>query len=111
MSSYPTVTPPAGNAATGGSGRVSAAAGKAKAGLMAGGKAAHGCLTESCAGFRDFILRGNVVDLAVAIVVGAAFTELIKYVWEGRGGKGEGENVGGGIRLEAHSTDAIGASS
>ena len=23
-------------------------------------------------GFRDFILRGNVVDLAVAVVIGAA---------------------------------------
>ncbi|HAN70437.1 MAG TPA: large conductance mechanosensitive channel protein MscL [Actinobacteria bacterium] len=28
-------------------------------------------------GFRDFILRGNVVDLAVAFVAGAAFTTLI----------------------------------
>jgi large conductance mechanosensitive channel len=28
-------------------------------------------------GFRDFILRGNVVDLAVAVVVGAAFTAII----------------------------------
>ncbi|MBO0867123.1 MAG: large conductance mechanosensitive channel protein MscL [Micromonosporaceae bacterium] len=28
-------------------------------------------------GFRDFILRGNVVDLAVGIVVGAAFTTLV----------------------------------
>jgi large conductance mechanosensitive channel len=28
-------------------------------------------------GFRDFILRGNVVDLAVAVVVGAAFTAVI----------------------------------
>jgi hypothetical protein len=24
-------------------------------------------------GFRDFILRGNVLDLAVAVVIGAAF--------------------------------------
>ena len=24
-------------------------------------------------GFRDFILRGNVVDLAVAVIIGAAF--------------------------------------
>jgi len=29
------------------------------------------------AGFRDFILRGNVVDLAVAVVVGSAFKDLI----------------------------------
>lgn len=28
-------------------------------------------------GFRDFILRGNVVDLAVAVIVGAAFTAII----------------------------------
>jgi large conductance mechanosensitive channel len=28
-------------------------------------------------GFRDFILRGNVVDLAVAVVVGAAFTTIV----------------------------------
>jgi large conductance mechanosensitive channel len=27
--------------------------------------------------FRDFILRGNVVDLAVAVVVGAAFGALV----------------------------------
>ena len=28
-------------------------------------------------GFRDFILRGNLVDLAVAVVVGAAFGALV----------------------------------
>ncbi|MGI5211423.1 large conductance mechanosensitive channel protein MscL [Plantactinospora sp. CA-290183] len=28
-------------------------------------------------GFRDFILRGNVVDLAVGIVIGAAFSTLV----------------------------------
>lgn len=28
-------------------------------------------------GFRNFILRGNVVDLAVAFVVGAAFTAIV----------------------------------
>ena len=28
-------------------------------------------------GFRDFVLRGNVVDLAVAVVVGAAFTAIV----------------------------------
>ena len=30
------------------------------------------------AGFRKFILRGNVVDLAVAVVIGAAFTSLTR---------------------------------
>ena len=28
-------------------------------------------------GFRDFILRGNVVELAVAVVMGAAFTAVV----------------------------------
>jgi large conductance mechanosensitive channel len=28
-------------------------------------------------GFRDFIMRGNVVDLAVAVVIGAAFGAVI----------------------------------
>jgi large conductance mechanosensitive channel len=27
-------------------------------------------------GFRDFILRGNVVDLAVAVIIGAAFSSI-----------------------------------
>jgi large conductance mechanosensitive channel len=29
-------------------------------------------------GFREFVLRGNVVDLAVAVVVGAAFNALVQ---------------------------------
>ena len=28
-------------------------------------------------GFRDFILRGNVLDLAVAVIIGAAFSALV----------------------------------
>ena len=28
-------------------------------------------------GFKDFLLRGNIVDLAVAVVIGVAFTALI----------------------------------
>jgi large conductance mechanosensitive channel len=28
-------------------------------------------------GFRDFLLRGNVVDLAVAVVIGAAFSAIV----------------------------------
>ena len=31
-------------------------------------------------GFREFILRGNVVDLAVAVVIGTAFTALVTSV-------------------------------
>ncbi|MCP1387640.1 large-conductance mechanosensitive channel protein MscL [Corynebacterium sp. TA-R-1] len=28
-------------------------------------------------GFKDFILRGNVIDLAVGVVIGAAFTAVV----------------------------------
>ena len=28
-------------------------------------------------GFRDFLMRGNVVDLAVAVIIGAAFTAIV----------------------------------
>jgi large conductance mechanosensitive channel len=32
--------------------------------------------------FRDFVLRGNVVDLAVAVVIGAAFSSVVNGVVE-----------------------------
>jgi large conductance mechanosensitive channel len=32
---------------------------------------------KSLGGFRTFILRGNVVDLAIGIVIGAAFTSVV----------------------------------
>ena len=28
-------------------------------------------------GFKDFLMRGNVIDLAVAVVVGSAFTAMV----------------------------------
>jgi large conductance mechanosensitive channel len=31
-------------------------------------------------GFKDFIMRGNVIDLAVAVVIGAAFTAIVNTV-------------------------------
>lgn len=31
-------------------------------------------------GFKEFILRGNVIDLAVAVVIGAAFTSVVNAV-------------------------------
>ncbi len=31
-------------------------------------------------GFRRFILRGNVVDLAVAVVIGAAFASIVQAI-------------------------------
>lgn len=33
--------------------------------------------------FKEFISRGNVVDLAVAVVIGAAFTAIVTAVVEG----------------------------
>jgi large conductance mechanosensitive channel len=34
-------------------------------------------------GFKHFIFRGNVVDLAVAVVIGSAFNEVVKAVVQG----------------------------
>ena len=34
-------------------------------------------------GFKEFILRGNVVDLAVAVVIGAAFTLIVNAIVAG----------------------------
>jgi large conductance mechanosensitive channel len=31
-------------------------------------------------GFREFIMRGNVIDLAVAVVIGAAFTAVVSSI-------------------------------
>lgn len=33
-------------------------------------------------GFKEFILRGNVIDLAVAVVIGAAFTAIVNVLVE-----------------------------
>jgi large conductance mechanosensitive channel len=33
-------------------------------------------------GFREFITKGNVIDLAVAVVIGAAFTQVINAVMQ-----------------------------
>lgn len=34
-------------------------------------------------GFREFILRGNVIDLAVAVVIGSAFTAIVTGLVDG----------------------------
>lgn len=34
-------------------------------------------------GFKAFLLRGNVIDLAVAVVIGAAFTSVINSIVNG----------------------------
>ena len=40
------------------------------------GNVGRGAL-DTLSGFRSFILRGNVVDLAIGIVIGAAFTGIV----------------------------------
>ncbi|QDY77242.1 large conductance mechanosensitive channel protein MscL [Streptomyces qinzhouensis] len=34
-------------------------------------------------GFKAFLMRGNVIDLAVAVVIGAAFTQVVNSVVKG----------------------------
>ncbi|MCD2444301.1 large conductance mechanosensitive channel protein MscL [Agromyces sp. SYSU K20354] len=34
-------------------------------------------------GFKEFITRGNVIDLAVAVVIGAAFTAVVNSIVNG----------------------------
>ncbi len=34
-------------------------------------------------GFKDFLMRGNVVDLAVAVVIGTAFAAVVKAFSDG----------------------------
>ena len=48
-------------------------------------------------GFRAFVLRGNVIDLAVAFVVGAAFATLISAFSEGLISPNVGIFLGGGV--------------
>ena len=31
-------------------------------------------------GFRDFITRGNIIDLAIAVVIGTAFTAVVTAI-------------------------------
>ncbi len=52
-------------------------------------------------GFKEFILRGNIIDLAVAVAIGAAFTGLVTKFTESviqpllsRIGAGKESNVG-----------------
>lgn len=45
-------------------------------------------------GFRDFILRGNVIDLAVGVIVGAAFKTIVDAFVDGVVNPGLGAIVG-----------------
>src|ERR1044072_616719 len=31
-------------------------------------------------GFKDFLMRGNVIALAIAVIIGAAFTDIVKAI-------------------------------
>ncbi len=62
-------------------------------------------------GFRDFVLRGNVIDLAVAVVIGAAFTALVNAIVANLidplvrvvlGGEGD---IGGTIQISGETID------
>lgn len=33
-------------------------------------------------GFKDFLMRGNVIDLAVAVIIGTAFTAIVTAIVE-----------------------------
>src|SRR5437762_14228608 len=46
-------------------------------GAESAGTVVHGASHE-LGGFRKFILRGNVVDLAVGVVIGAAFSGVVQ---------------------------------
>ncbi|MCX5200660.1 large conductance mechanosensitive channel protein MscL [Streptomyces sp. NBC_00237] len=39
--------------------------------------------TSLLEGFKAFLMRGNVIDLAVAVVIGAAFTNIVNSVVKG----------------------------
>ncbi len=39
-------------------------------------------MTNTIRGFKEFITRGNVIDLAVAVVIGTAFTAVVKALVE-----------------------------
>lgn len=55
-------------------------------------------------GFKDFILRGNVVELAIAVVIGGAFTALVgafteKIINPIIAAAGGANNIGLGFRI------------
>jgi large conductance mechanosensitive channel len=42
-----------------------------------------GSVIKRFVGFRDFVFRGNVIDLAVAVIAGAAFTKIVDALAKG----------------------------
>lgn len=63
-------------------------------------------------GFREFIMRGNVIDLAVAVVIGAAFTAVVNSIVENLfnpiiGALFNAEDLAGALILELPGGGAI----
>lgn len=50
---------------------------------MSDEKAPEAEKTSLLGGFKEFLMRGNVVELAVAVVVGTAFSKIVSAVVEG----------------------------
>ena len=40
-------------------------------------------MKETLNGFKEFILRGNVIELAVAVIIGTAFSGIVAKIQEG----------------------------
>ncbi len=62
-------------------------------------------MTKVLIGFKDFLLRGNVIDLAVAVVIGTAFTAVVTSFTESFlqpliGLVGGGGVTGGTLRVD-----------
>ena len=62
-------------------------------------------MTPVLTGFKDFLLRGNVVELAVAVVIGAAFTAVVDQFAESFltplvGLAGGGGELGGAVEVD-----------
>lgn len=63
-------------------------------------------------GFKDFLLRGNVLDLAVAVVIGAAFTAIVTAFTSNIinplvAALGGGDEYGWGIQLTGDSPETF----
>ncbi|KAJ3335361.1 hypothetical protein HDU93_005744 [Gonapodya sp. JEL0774] len=62
------------------SGQIQNMAGRTASGAKKGAKAVYGGTTSLLKDFRAFVLRGHVVDLAIAVIMGAAFNAVVTAV-------------------------------
>eukprot|EP01038_Epipyxis_sp_PR26KG_P003780 gene3780-5408_t len=49
--------------------------------------------------FKEFAMKGNVVDLAVGVIVGAAFSKIVEFAVSDALANGHGRGAGKGGRL------------